>query len=61
MHHALEPLIFFERSACMVEYCGISRSPVIGNLTVFTVPRVNANQIENVLLQKPVAVLPLQR
>ena len=61
MHHALEPLIFFQRSACMVVFCGISHSPIVGGLTVFTEPRVDANPIENVFLQKPVAVMPLQR
>jgi len=60
LRSTFEPLIFVELSARMVEFCGTSRSPVAGDLTVFTVPRVNANKVKKIPLQKPVAMLPLQ-
>lgn len=57
LRHASESLIFIELSERRVEF---SRSPVEGDLTAFTLPRVNANEIKNVILHEPVAVLPLQ-
>ena len=59
LRHAFEPLIFVELSARVVEFSGSSRSPVAGDLTVFAVPRVHANKVKNIPLQKAVAVLPL--
>jgi len=60
LRSTFEPVIFVELSPRMVKYFGTSRSPVEGDLTVFTVPRVDANKIKNIPLQKPMAVLPLQ-
>ena len=60
LRHTFEPLIFVELSARVVEFSGSSRSPVEGDLTAFTLPRVHANEVKNVLLHEPVAVLPLQ-
>jgi hypothetical protein len=60
LRSAFEPLIFVELSPRRVKFCSTSRPPVDGDLTVFTVPRVDANKIKNIPLQKPMAVLPLQ-
>jgi hypothetical protein len=56
-----EPSILVDLSARMIEFRATFCLPVVTDLTVITVPRVNAKQLESVFLQKPVAVMPLQR